>query len=183
MSNDSNSKNSHGKLPKNFKKPKDFPLNVHAGTGYWCNKVLGHVHYFGKIQDDPKGVAALEQWLEQKDDLLAGRVHNEKSDGQSLRELVNAFLSTKADKRDNGELSPRSFRHYFHTFEIMLKVLGKGRAVSDLHTDDFRKLRVKLSEGRGPASLRCLMQHVRSLFLFAFDESLIRETGQVWPII
>ncbi len=34
-------------------------------------KVKGRVHYFGKVADDQKGQAAIEQWLEQKDDLLA----------------------------------------------------------------------------------------------------------------
>ena len=38
------------------KKPrKDFPLSIHKGTGYWCKKVRGQVHYFGKVEDDPKG--------------------------------------------------------------------------------------------------------------------------------
>jgi len=42
----------------------DFPLNIHNKTGYWCKKVRGRVDYFGKVADGPKGVAALEQWLE-----------------------------------------------------------------------------------------------------------------------
>ena len=51
------------------KKPKDFPLSVHKGTGYWCKKVRGRVYYFGRVADDPDGAAALEEWESQKDDL------------------------------------------------------------------------------------------------------------------
>ena len=36
-------------------------------------KVRGRFHYFGKVADDPDGQKALELWLAQKDDLLAGR--------------------------------------------------------------------------------------------------------------
>jgi hypothetical protein len=41
------------------KKPRpDFPLSIHKGTGCWCKKVKGRVHYFGKVSDDPKGIAS-----------------------------------------------------------------------------------------------------------------------------
>ena len=55
------------------KKPRaDFPLFPHA-AGYWAKKVRGKLIYFGKVADDPKGVAALKKWNDQKDDLLEGR--------------------------------------------------------------------------------------------------------------
>ena len=50
----------------------DFPLFPHA-TGRWAKKVRQKLVYFGKIADDPKGEKALALWLEQKDELLAGR--------------------------------------------------------------------------------------------------------------
>ncbi len=56
-----------------FRKPrKEFPLFPHA-TGRWAKKIRGKLHYFGKCADDPDGVAARDLWLDQKDDLLAGR--------------------------------------------------------------------------------------------------------------
>ena len=55
------------------KKPHpDFPLFAHK-SGRWCKKVRGKFCYFGKVADDPKGEAALNKWLNERDDLLAGR--------------------------------------------------------------------------------------------------------------
>ena len=47
----------------------DFPLFPHA-TGRWAKKVRGRMCYFGPW-NDPHG--AVCRWLEQKEDLLAGR--------------------------------------------------------------------------------------------------------------
>jgi hypothetical protein len=52
------------------KKPRpDFPLTPHP-SGRWCKKVRAKLHYFGKLEDPQ---AALNKWLDQRDDLLAGR--------------------------------------------------------------------------------------------------------------
>jgi len=49
----------------------DFPLFVHQ-TRRWCKKVKGRFAYFGPVTDDGDhgAQAALERWLEQRDDLL-----------------------------------------------------------------------------------------------------------------
>ena len=65
-------KNTTKKGRKNRHETADFPLTRHP-RGYWCKKVRGKIHYFGKIGDDPEGEKAVNQWLDQKDDLLAGR--------------------------------------------------------------------------------------------------------------
>ena len=95
------------------KKPhKDFPL-FPAGNGQWCKKVLGRPHYFGKWQDDPKGVRALERWLAEKDDLLAGRVPRGRNpDAKVLHYLCNSFLNAKRARLESGELSPYTFDSY-----------------------------------------------------------------------
>lgn len=77
---------------------KDFPLTAHP-TGRWCKKVLGKIHFFGKIVPDDSGAsarAALVRWLAEKGDLLAGRVPRSRQPGDNpnLGELVSQFLSS-----------------------------------------------------------------------------------------
>ena len=73
------------------KKPRaDFPLFVHQ-TDRWCKKVRQKLHYFGKASTDPKGQAALERWLAEKDELLAGRTPRVKVDGFTVADLANRF--------------------------------------------------------------------------------------------
>lgn len=177
MKADSTPQPTPGKPSRSSKKPgrprPDFPLSIHKGTGYWCKKVKGHVTYFGKVADDPKGVAAEEEWARVKDDLYAGREPREKNDGMTLEELCFRFLAHHEEKRDNGELSPRTYHGYFSTAETVAKTLGRTRAVADLVPDDFRKLRTKLAKTRKAVALKNEMVRVRSIFKFAFDEGLI----------
>ena len=90
----------------NATKPKkphpDFPLFPHP-NGQWCKKVHGKQHFFG-VWADPD--AALNRWLQDKDDILAGRVRRVSSgcrNGPTLRELVNQFLTTKQRLTDSGD--------------------------------------------------------------------------------
>lgn len=158
---------SHPRKPR-----KDFPLYAHR-AGYWAKKVLGRTRYFGKVADDPKGQAALKKWLDQKDALLDGREPRAKSDGLSVADLCNAFLTHKGDLRDNGEISPRTFRGYYDTCAGVVKAFGRSRVIVDLAPADFASLRAKLAKTRKAVSLRNEMQRVRSIFKFAFDEELI----------
>lgn len=73
-------KSSHSPESAKPSRPKDFPLSIHKGTGRWCKKVCGRVVYFGKVADDPKGERAVNRWLDQKDDLRAGRTPRAKDD-------------------------------------------------------------------------------------------------------
>ena len=73
-------------------------------SGRWANKVRGKFHYFGKTADDPKGQAALRLWLDQKEDLLAGRTPRISRDGLNVRHLCNHFLTAKQQQRDAGEI-------------------------------------------------------------------------------
>src|SRR5262249_32671288 len=74
------------------KKPReDFPLFPHA-SGRWCKKVLGRAVYFGKVADDLKGERALNLWLEQRDDLLAGRTPRVAGDGLTVP-ISSTFFS------------------------------------------------------------------------------------------
>jgi integrase len=152
----------------------DFPLSIHKGTGYWCKKVRGRVYYFGKVADDPKGKDALELWLDQKDDLLAGREPRAKlADALNVEALCFKFLEHKEQLRDSGELNPRTYAGYYAACKTLAAVIGRRRLVTDVSPDDFRKLRAHFSKTRGVVALRNSMQAIRSIFKFAFDEGLI----------
>ncbi len=125
------------------------------------------------MADDPRGVAAEEEWLRVKDDLKAGREPRPKSDDLTVADLCNQFLTHKEALRDNGELSPRTFRGHYDTCATVVKQFGRNRAVADLGPDDFRKLRAQLAKTRGAVALRNEMQRVRGVFKFAFDDGLI----------
>lgn len=49
-------------------------------------------YYFGKVDDDPKGDAALRKWLDEKDDLLASRTPRAKTEGLTVGELCDRFI-------------------------------------------------------------------------------------------
>ena len=130
-------KSARTRKPTKPKKPHaDFPLTPH-NSGRWCKKVRGRLHYFGPWADPQ---AALELWIVQKDDLLAGRVPRPKhddSDGPTLRELVNKFLTAKKAKQDDGELLPYSFKAYHDIAEHVVSFFGKDRLLSDIRQEDF----------------------------------------------
>ena len=71
------------------KKPyRDFPLTQHQ-VGYWCKSIRGKIRYFGRWGRIKNGEMvrlpddgwreALNLFLEQKDDLFAGRTPREKT--------------------------------------------------------------------------------------------------------
>lgn len=150
-----------------------FPLGQHKARGYWIKKVRGKVHYFGKIADDPDGQKALALWLEQKDDLLAGRTPRVSGDGLTLADACNRFMTHKTHRRDTGELAARSFEEYKKTCDRIIRVFGRGRLVADLASDDFAALRADIAKTNGLIRIGNEIQRTRSLFKFCYDEGLI----------
>jgi integrase len=143
----------------------DFPLFPH-GTGRWAKKIRGKHHYFGPW-DDPDG--ALKRYLDQRDDLHAGRTPRNTQDGFTVRDLCNRFLTTKRHLLDAGELSPRTFGDYHNSCDRLVKAFGKNRLVDNLAADDFERLRTRLAKSYGPVALGNEIQRVRTVFKYAYD--------------
>ena len=188
----STSRRADGKRPARSGKPKkpdpNYPLHAH-NLGYWVKKVRGQLHRFGRwghikngkmerLPGDAGAQAALEAWLDQKDELLAGRVPIAKGDGQgTVRDVCNRFLTKKNELLHQAapEISYRSFLDYKQTAERMVKVFGPNRLVSDLSPDDFQRLRADLAKTCGPVRLGNEVQRVRSIFKAAFVNEWISQ--------
>jgi integrase len=158
-----------GKRAKPEKPRPDFPLTAHP-NGQWCKKVRGTVHFFG-VWADPD--AALNLWLDQRDDLLAGRKPRDNRDGLSVRDLCNAFMTLKDSLRQSGEITERTFRDYFTTCDRICKLFGKSRLVEDLDSADFLAARNEMSKTFNVRTLGNEINRMRGVFKFAYDEGLI----------
>lgn len=157
-------------LRKGAAKPhSDFPLFAHA-SGQWAKKIRGKTHYFGSW-DDPD--AALKAYLDDRDELLAGRVPD-RGDGLTVKELVNAFLAAKEGRVNSGELSPRTFEDYFAICQSVLEQFGRSRRVQGLRPSDFEKLRQAFATTHGPHRLSKDVTCVRTLFKWCDDHYDIR---------
>ena len=118
----STAKQAKGKVVTKPTKPYDgFPLFAHA-SGRWCKKIRGKFHYFGKWDDSD---AALAKYLDEKDDLHAGRTPRGRRDGLTIRGLLNRFLNAKRHLVDTGELTHRTFADYKSTTDRLLPCLAR----------------------------------------------------------
>ncbi len=162
------------------KPTKDFPLFPHA-TGRWAKKVRSKLHYFGKVDGDPKGRKALGKWLEQKDDLLAGRTPRVRGEGLTIRDLCNRFLTAKQHQLDTAEITPRTFLEYKRVCGRIISVFGQTRLVTDLASADFEKLRAHIARTYGPVTLGNEVQRIRVVFKYGFDAGLVDKPVRYGP--
>jgi integrase len=155
----------------------DFPLFPHA-AGVWAKKIRGKLHYFGPWSDP---AAALEKYLDEKDDLLAGRTPRGRRGGLTIKGLGDHFLTHKQDLLDSGELAPRTFARYRATCQFVADVLGKDRLVEDLRPEDFQFLRARMAKRWGPVALGNEIQIVRSLFRYGVEAELREKAVRFGP--
>jgi integrase len=161
------------KAPQASKPPavdKDFPLWPHP-SGRWCRKIKGRFHYFGPW-DKPQ--AALEKWLDQKDDLLAGRKPRPKGErGIDLDVLVNTFLTHKWALVETGELRRSTFDEYTRILKLFLDHFGRNRLATDITPPEFEGLRASLARGISMAELGKRVQLVRSAYKYAVENDIL----------
>jgi integrase len=157
----------------------DFPLFAHA-AGVWAKKIRGKMHYFGKWNDPD---AALKKYNVEKDALHEGRKPRETAEGVTVKQLSNAFLNHKQDKLDAGDISPRTFKNYRETAELLVAKFGKSRLVADLGPDDFATLKKHMTGVKkwGPVRVRNYVQQVRSVFKFGTESELLDRAVNFGP--
>jgi integrase len=162
---------------KPAKPHRDFPLTPHP-SGRWCKKVRGKLHYFGPWNAPD---AALAKWLEQRDDLLAGRTPRVAGETLTVADLCNRFLTAKKQMVGSGELSSRAWGEYYSTCETIVAVFGRNRALGDLRPDDFGMLRRALAKRNGPVRLGNEIQRVRTALKWAYDSEWIEKPVRTGP--
>ena len=109
----------------------------------------------------------MELYLEQKDDLQAGRTPRKKSDdGLTVADLCNHFFTAKLRQREAGELTPRSFLEYKEATDLIVATFGKTRRVDDLTANDFEALRDRMARQWGPHRLSGNIQRIRTTFKY-----------------
>lgn len=163
----------HSQMSKRREKPAkprpDFPLFPHA-TGRWAKKIKGKLHYFGPWADAD---AALARYVEERDDLYAGRKPRRKGEGLTVKDLVNKFLVAEKARVDAGELALGTFGDQYKTCRRVLSVFGGARLVEDLAPDDFEALRTDIAKTYGKLSRKVEIKRVRSIFRYAYEAHLV----------
>lgn len=156
--------------PRPEKPYPDFPLFPHL-SGQWAKKIRKKMHYFGRWND---WEVALQKYLKQRDDLYAGRKpRSMDEEGLIVQQLVNKFLNTKRILMERGELSPRTHANYQEAGVRMTKEFGENRLVSDLTSEDLQLLREKFPRTWGVIREGNMIQWIRSILKYAYDEGLI----------
>jgi integrase len=147
-----------------------YPLTAHR-NGQWCKKIKGQLWYFG-TWDDPDG--ALQQYLDEKDDILAGRDPRRNKDGLPLRDLCNHFLTDRQQAmRDGDNIRSEHFQNLHADCARLLKILGSRTTVESLRPDDFAMFRSKLAEGVAANTLERRIARVRSVFQYGIGAELV----------
>jgi len=157
----------------------DFPLFPHA-TGRWAKKIRQKLHYFGKTADDPEGEKALNRWLDEKDELLAGRTPRN-GVGVTVEEICNQFLAHKDELLKSGEIARRTFSDYQSTGKRIAKAFGHKTPITAIVADDFRNLRAGIAAVWGPVRLGNEIQRVRGVFKYAYDSGMIAQPVRFGP--
>lgn len=167
--------------PARIRKPhRDFPLTPHP-AGYWCKKVRGKIHYFGRLDADPKGEAALQEWLDRKDDLLAGLPPRADRKGILLGSLCFEFMRAKETMLASGEITARTRDEYKATCNRLIDAFTAERSVGALCPADFDKLRASIAKQWGPVRLGNEIQRVRTIFKYGAEAGLIERPVLLGP--
>lgn len=158
---------------------KEFPLFAH-NNGQWAKKIRGRIAFFGPWRDPE---AALQRYVEEKDELYAGRAPRSKvqSEELTLRDLVNHFLTAKQRKVKAGELKPRSFNALYRTSRHIIEHFGADRCIDDITPDDFGRLRSKFAKGHGPVYTGDQVQRTRTIFKYGHEAGLLPSPMRFGP--
>jgi len=122
--------------------------------------------------------AALQKWLDTKDDLLAGRKPRSHVEGLTVGDLCNLWLEWKDSRVRTGELSPRTLEQYKSLARIIIDTFGRERAADDPGPEDFAKLREVYAKRWGPGHLATGVIITRSIWNWGDQDGKLKAPQQ-----
>jgi integrase len=160
----------------------EFPLSPHP-SGAWQKKIRGKIHYFGRWARRENGRLvrvegdgwkdALEEYKAVADDLHAGRTPRVKTDGLTVADLCNRFLTANLHKLEADEIGLQMWADYRRITDLIVAVFSRTRLVEDLAADDFEALRAEMVKRWGPVRLGNGVARVKAVFKYGVDSGLI----------
>lgn len=164
----------------------DFPLFPYA-TKRWAKKVRGKLHYFGSWKDGPD--AALDLWLEQKDELLVGRKPRAKAGVKqvSVQDACDFYLDHIEEQVQKGKRTLHWYQDVRLTCRIIKATIkatiGPNWAADSLSTDDFKELADRFevtSKGRAasPVTTRGHTTRTRGMFNWLMKTGHVKTVPQ-----
>lgn len=130
----------------------DFPLSP-AGNGQWTKKVKQQQYYFGSWRDDPKGEAAIKDWLARKDSILAGldklRVATVK-EGMLVCDVMTKYLDHFRSQALSNERSLATLGDYMRELQAFSNAVGCNVQAASLRPEHFAEYSRLLVQGGRP---------------------------------
>jgi len=163
------------------KPKKDYPLYAHS-SGQWAKKINQRVYYFGPWANPQ---AALDKYLDEKDNILAGRPRAGKPGPSAtpgatpLSAVLEAFYEEKEGAFETGDITERTLGEYKGICQIIGDTLGDDTPIDAIGTVEFSRLRRRLGVGKrgrvvSPVTHKRLLTFARMVFAYANDELELR---------
>jgi integrase len=152
------------------KKPRpEFPLYPHR-NGQWAKKIRGKLYYFGSWNAPD---AALAKYLDERDDLQAGRVPRRSPDAVTTGDLVNLWLEQADHRREAGDITARTFNDYRNIGALIVQELGRNIPAEQIQPSDFAGLRNRVAVRYAPSGLNKTITVVRMIFRWGWESGLL----------
>lgn len=156
----------------------DFPLTAHA-NGRWCKKIRGKVHFFG-VWADPD--TALQKYLDDRDDLQAGRIPRRLSATTlNVGAVVNLWLKRCDDLKTAGELQSVTLHEYLRIGRQIVEHFGRNTDPAQLRPTDFAAFRVQIAGQYSQSRLSKIVIVTRMIFKWAFESEHLERIPRFGP--
>lgn len=160
--------------PRPSRKPEKpyphFPLTPRS-DGRWMRKVFGKVVTFSGTADE--ALAAYETYV-------ADRTSGETIQTLQVRDLLEAFMSSKDTDRKAGQIAQRTFDEYRQTCDAIYAYLGRLRPLDTLTPQDAEALRGRLITGVGVKTQQGRIARARVVFKYGEDTLLLKVPFHLW---